>query len=141
MSDVILVDADIAAQYDGRVYVSSHGYARLTDTDEYLHRVILGVRSRRVRVDHINRNKLDNRRANLRKATHAQNICNSRFRSNNTSGYRGVYFCKQTKRWRAQIRANGRTRQLGRFPTAEAAARAYDAAARKLHGKFAVPNA
>lgn len=138
----ILIDArDKAVLSEGSWYVDSLGYV----AGEYrgqrtrLHRVIAKAKKGQC-VDHINRNKLDNRRVNLRIATHAENLRNTKFRSNNTSGYRGVYLCKVTGRWRAQIRAEDRTRQLGRFRTAVAAARVYDLAARQLHGEFAVLN-
>lgn len=88
-------------------------------------------------VDHVNGNGLDNRRANLRPATNAENMRNRRRYANNTSGFKGVTFDKAKGRWKAQIRLDGRRRYIGRYDTAEEAARAYDAAARELHGEFA----
>lgn len=91
-------------------------------------------------VDHISGDKLDNRRANLRIATFAQNGCNRRPLSNNTSGYRGVYLHKQTGLWHALIHVNGRKVSLRYHRTPEEAARAYDEAAIELHGNFASLN-
>jgi len=88
-------------------------------------------------VDHRNGNGLDNRRANLREATHAQNAQNRRMRSDNRSGFRGVSWVRRDKKWRAAITANGELSHLGDYVDPEAAARAYDTAAIELHGEFA----
>jgi hypothetical protein len=89
------------------------------------------------RVDHINGDGLDNRRANLREATHAENMRNTGVRSDNTSGYKGVHWYKSRKAWQASIKAEGKQLFLGYHSSAESAARAYDAAALELHGEFA----
>jgi hypothetical protein len=88
-------------------------------------------------VDHQNHDGLDNRRSNLRQATKCQNQQNQRLRSDNKSGYKGVFWDKRDRKWHARIRANGRAVSLRYHLTAEDAARAYDAAARELHGEFA----
>jgi hypothetical protein len=88
-------------------------------------------------VDHINGDGLDNTRSNLRQATNAENLHNRGPQSNNTSGYKGVYWNKQAGKWHAQIRAHRKAHFLGHHDTAEAAARAYDEAAVRLHGEFA----
>lgn len=90
--------------------------------------------------DHHNGNGLDNRRANLRPATHGQNCANRALQRNNTSGFKGVNWHSHSRKWKAQIRANGTKRHLGVFGTPEEAARAYDDAARELHGEFAAVN-
>jgi hypothetical protein len=89
------------------------------------------------KIDHANGDPDDNRIANLRPATTAQNMQNSRRFSTNSSGLKGVSFCRQTKRWRAKIVVNGRAIHLGRFQSAEQAHDAYVAAARKYFGDFA----
>lgn len=66
-------------------------------------------------VDHINRNKLDNRKANLRIVTNSQNMLNTGMYSNNTSGYKGVVYHKRDKRWVAQVKINYKNIILGRF--------------------------
>lgn len=88
-------------------------------------------------VDHINGNGLDNRRANLRPASHSENLRNQRLSRANTSGYKGVVWHRASKRWHARIKLNGRTISLKYHATPEDAAHAYDAAAVELHGEFA----
>jgi hypothetical protein len=91
--------------------------------------------------DHINRNGLDNRKANLRPATHTQNIWHRRkFKPYSRSKYKGVDFAKDMKRWRARIRVNGKRIYLGSFKNELEAAKAYDHAAKKYHGQFASLN-
>lgn len=91
-------------------------------------------------VDHIDRDGLNNRRSNLRLATTSQNMQNRPRQKNNSSGYKGVTFHKKRGEWRAKISVNGVTNNLGIFSSPEAAARAYDAAAREHFGEFAYLN-
>ncbi|WP_424138634.1 HNH endonuclease [Roseomonas chloroacetimidivorans] len=88
-------------------------------------------------IDHINGEPSDNRWANLRLASHAENMRNSRMQRNNTSGFKGVRYDRARQRWIAEIKKDGRTIRLGRFGTAEAAGAARAAAAAELHGEFA----
>ncbi len=104
-----------------------------------MHRVILGAPPG-LEVDHINRNGLDNRRANLRLATRSENTRNSKRSKRNTSGYRGVSFDSFAERWLAIVRFERKTYRLGSYHTAEEAAIAYDFAASALHGEFASTN-
>lgn len=100
-----------------------------------MHREIVGAQSGQY-VDHINRNPLDNQRVNLRLATMSQNISNS-WRSDNTSGYRGVHYDKSKRSWAVGIQVLGKKHFLGRFKSPTKAARAYDRAALKHFGEFA----
>ena len=65
--------------------------------------------------DHINKNKLDNRRDNLRTVTRSQNKINVGLNANNKSGYKGIYWDKFTNKWRAEIKINYKKINLGRF--------------------------
>lgn len=89
-------------------------------------------------IDHINGIRDDNRWVNLREATHSQNAANSKRYSTNSIGYKGVY--RNYNKWIAQISINGKVFHIGRFNTAEEAARAYDVKAKELQGDFAVLN-
>ena len=87
-------------------------------------------------VDHINRNKLDNRFANLRICSPSQNNWNCGVkRKNNTSGFKGV--SKYKKKWVATIQANREHIHIGYFKNKVKAAKAYNQAALKYHGEFA----
>lgn len=101
-----------------------------------LHRHITGARDG-LYVDHINGNPLDNRRANLREATNSQNQANARKRSGSVSPLKGVTWMRSSRKWRAQIKRDGKTIYLGCFDTEQGAHEAYAAAAPIVHGEFA----
>ena len=82
-------------------------------------------------VDHINRNKRDNRRENLRLANKSLNAFNSKIYKNNKSGVTGVYFRKDTKKWTAEIKVNYRKICLGCYETKEEAINARKKAEQK----------
>ena len=106
----------------------------------YMHRLIIDV-PQGLLVDHINHNGLDNRKANLRPVTRSGNAHNVRRpRPNAYSRYKGVWFCRHTNKWRVIISHNGKRKQVGYFHDEIEAAKAYDAAAKKYHGHFAVLN-
>ena len=91
-------------------------------------------------LDHINRDRSDNRWCNLREVTPSQNMWNRSRQSNNTSGYKGVYWHTKAKKYRAKIKKFSVVVWLGDYDTAEAAAAAYNKAALELHGEFACLN-
>lgn len=105
----------------------------------YLHRLILNAPDD-FEIDHENRNGLDNRRFNLRLATHSMNGANRALPENKTSQYRGVSIYRPRNVWQAQFKLNGHNQGLGHFHDEEEAARAYDAVAKKHFGEFAQLN-
>jgi hypothetical protein len=105
----------------------------------YMHRVIaerMGIHN----PDHIDIDGLNNQRNNLREATDNQNKANRTLFKNNTSGYKGVSWNKYNKKWVAYIRVNKKRIHLGYFNDIKDAARAYNEAAIKYFGEFAVLN-
>lgn len=88
-------------------------------------------------VDHRDRNGLNNRKSNLRNCSNQQNVYNSKIRSDNTSGLRGVCWDQQSGKWRASIRVTGKLVYLGSFSNKSKAAKIYNEAALKYQGSFA----
>lgn len=105
-----------------------------------MHREILRITDPRIQVDHRDHNGLNNRRENLRVCSSAENNRNQRKRSGCSSRYKGVCWYRRDGLWKAYIRSDGRVVHLGYFSSEEDAARAYDAAARKAFGEFALTN-
>jgi len=114
-----------------------------------MHREVLGTTDPKIHVDHIDGNPLNNTKENLRESTPSENLRNrTRKNAANSSGFRGVHhansyvrtstrsWSKPSRKWVAQISINGKRTAIGRFSTAEEAARAFDKAARELYGEF-----
>lgn len=108
------------------------------DTSLTVHRLLMKP-GRGLVVDHVNRNGLDNRRVNLRSATHSQNHANRPAPRSNTSGYKGVSRTAEG-RWSARITVDYQQRYLGTFVDPWDAAEAYNAAAFQAWGDFALLN-
>lgn len=131
-----LVDAADAGRLPGTsIYSGANGYpvCRVDGRITYLHHIIMGTPPVGRVVDHINGDRKDCRRSNLRFATHSQNAQNTMRRGAPRSGYQGVQ--KTAEGYRASVTLN-----LGTFDTAEEAARAYDEKAREIFGEFAMTN-
>ena len=103
-----------------------------------MQRQMLGLeRGEEVIGDHANRVTLDYRRKNIRAASAEQNEQNRKISKANTSGFKGVTFNQQRRKWAAYIRVNGRKINLGQRATAAAAGQLYADAALKYHKEFA----
>lgn len=104
-----------------------------------MHRFILGLKKgNKTYVDHINRDKLDNRRSNLRICDQAKNMCNSERHSK--TGYKGVVINNphlEKPTYTCRVTLYGKTKRICGFKTAEEAALAYNKLALELHGEFA----
>lgn len=91
-------------------------------------------------VDHINQDKSDNRRENLRLCTPLQNTHNQGPRRNSSSGYKGVYWSKKDKRWYVQLHVEKKKSTFGFFKKVEDAVKRYNEVAIEYHGEFAYIN-
>ena len=87
-------------------------------------------------VDHMDGNGLNNRRSNLRIATHSENMKNRKLQINNTSGVKGVTWHKSRQKWQASIRSDGVVKYLAWTDCLQEAERAYEIASQSLHGEF-----
>ena len=107
----------------------------------HMHREIINPPKPMV-VDHINHNGLDNRKANLRPATHQQNTFNRSYtrKKRGSSKYKGVSWTPHVKMWRVRIWLNYKRKSIGYCKDELEAAKAYDKAAKKYHGEFASLN-
>ncbi len=122
--------------------LSNRGYIRVWLNGRLTpgHRIAFALHFGRwpsAQIDHKNGDRADNRIANLREATAAENARNARTRHDNKSGIKGVCWHKDTGKWHASISVNGRQRYLGVFETKQAAADVRQRAAGELHGEFA----
>lgn len=145
-SHVALIDVtdyDIVGRYrwhahrDGRnIYARRRELCDGRMRYQFMHDLILGVAG----VDHIDHDGLNNQRANLRLADHAQNQYNRRAALGSTSTYKGVSWRRDKRKWQAQIMVARRTQHLGYFGDEAQAAHVYDTAAREFFGEYAGVN-
>lgn len=136
----ILVDDEyfqILSQFKWNIS-KERGYKYAVSGKTRMHRVIMGTsHTPNIQVDHIDGNGLNNQESNLRQCTQQQNLMNQKTRSTNTSGYKGVSYNKERKKYQSYINANKIRKNLGWFNTKEEGAEAYNKAAKELHGDFA----
>lgn len=138
---ITLVDDDVFEYLNqwrwscSKNYVIRHGLENGKYKTIYMHRVV-NCTPDGYDTDHINGDKLDNRKCNLRAVTKSQNNCNKSKQSNNTSGYKGVSWHKGSNSWQSYIKINGKVRFLGYFKEREDAAKAYNSASNQIHGKY-----
>lgn len=138
-SYIAVDDEDLERIKQHKWHLDSYGYAmtEINGKTISMHRHLMSPEGGAF-VDHINGNKSDNRKINLRLCTHAENMRNRKRHKNNKSGFKGVYASASlTSPWRAQIRCDGAKYDLGCFSSALKAKAAYDAAAKEMHKEFA----
>ncbi len=101
-----------------------------------MHRLLVNA-PKGMEVDHIDGDGLNNQRSNLRIVTHSQNQMNKPKQSRNTSGFKGVYWDKTHKKWKAYITSDGVQKNLGSFKSREDAHQARSQASIAYHKEFA----
>lgn len=129
-----LIDLEDVDKVKNYKWYTNKGYV-LNDSIGWIHRFIMDCPDNMV-IDHINHNRLDNRKSNLRICTQHQNSMNQGIRNDNTSGITGVHFDKSRDKWAAQIMYNGRQINLGRFNTKEEAIQARKNAEIEYFGEY-----
>jgi len=131
-------DYEMISKFTWFLHHDGYAITKIGAASVTMHRMLFGHSTHKAPIDHVDRNRLNNRRANLRQVTGGQNRVNSKINENNTSGFRGVH--QLDGKWCARI-GYGLTRlYLGIYATPEAAAQAYDDAARSLFGEAAQLN-
>lgn len=127
--------------YQGRSTNYATRSAKVNGRQEtiFLHRVIMKT-PKGLEVDHKDWNGLNCQKYNMRNCLHSDNVKSRRLPKINTSGYKGVYYCKWNNKWCPAISINKSTKRLGYFDTAKEAAIVYDKAIVKHHGEFASTN-
>lgn len=142
-SKISLCDVGVAVKT--KWTLSAQGYAvgrppNATNAVKMNRLFLFGVGKNPSIIDHINRDKLDNRRENLRICSQGQNSKNTSRPTNNSSGSKGVTKSRNGTKWRARIWNNRKEIHIGVFETLAEASAAYDNAAVELHGAFASLN-
>lgn len=122
-------------------HLDSHGYPQTkVKTKMILAHHIVMWKPKGKEIDHVNHDRLDNRKKNLRVVSHSQNRMNVGKYKNNKTGFRGVYFHKARGKYAASIQANNMKKHLGLFKTAEEASKAYNESAKQYHGVYSFQN-
>lgn len=138
---IVLLDAEdleLVKQYQWCINGNGYVTSGAGDAQVIMHRLIMGATNNSL-VDHANRNKLDNRKCNLRLCGKRDNLYNFGARIDNCCGYRGVRK-HRSGRYTAQIAFKGKAYHIGCYDTAESAANAYDSAASVIAGEYAWRN-
>lgn len=132
-------EVDLPVLISHRWYLNNHGYVRSGSGRSFrlMHHMVIGRPPTGMVVDHVDGNRLNNKRENLRFCTRAENSRNRKKHANNRSGFKGVWLDSRRKKcWRAQINFDGTKINLGSFYHKRDAFAAYAAAAQKLHHHF-----
>lgn len=130
-----LIDLEDIEKVKNEDWHKTNGGYVLNSKGKQMHRIIIDCPENKF-IDHINHNKLDNRKHNLRIVTKQQNAFNMKKPSTNTSGYKGVGFHKQRNKWRARIMVDNKDISLGLYDTIEEAIKARKEAEIKYFGEY-----
>lgn len=133
---LFFTDIDTSMQFRNKsIGKLANGYAEtwVNGRARPIHRIIIGARDGDI-IDHINRNKKDNRRTNLRFSNKSENSFNRDLQPQNKSGRTGVWFRKDTNRWAAEIKKDNKKISLGCYATKEEAIRAREEGEVKYYG-------
>ena len=126
-------DIDKVKEY--RWNLDNYGYVKCTNKGIFIHRFIMNAPKGKS-VDHINGDKLDNRKCNLRICTQANNLKNQKKRKNNKSGHTGVYWREKDNKWGAYICVNYKSIYLGLYDDKEEAIKVRKEAEMKYFGEY-----
>ena len=140
---VDLEDVDKILAYKRNIILNSSGYACLyhNNTQLFVHRIIMNLPDRydeetKLIVDHINGDRTDNRKSNLRVISKRLNSMNCKTYKNNSSGRKGVHWNKKLQKWAAAIQLNHVNLHLGVFEDYNDAVEAREQAEKDLFGEF-----
>lgn len=128
----VIIDDNTDIKIEKLRYDKSNGYVKIGK--KYLHRILMDAKTGEI-IDHINGNKVDNRKSNLRKVTKSLNNYNKKI--NNKLG-RGIYYDKYGNRYRACISHNNKTEKLGSFKNINDAKLKYNKRAKEIYGDAAI---
>jgi hypothetical protein len=128
-------DHELLSKYKWSRYCEKYPYA-VSSKNDRMHRLVLGAQKGQI-VDHINGDRTDNRRSNLRFASKEGNAQNAAKRSDNKSGHKGVSWDYKSKLWEVRVKVNGRQRFGGRFSDLNEAAERARSFRLLFHGEFA----
>lgn len=141
---VLIDEEDIPKISKYSWHIASNGYVTSDQRDRKnktgkvvrLHRHLMDFPNESI--DHINQNKLDNRKENLRLCDNSTNALNRGAQSNSKSGYKGISWCKQKNKWRVAANLKGKQHHLGFYTTLETAIEAWNNKIESIHGEWAV---
>jgi hypothetical protein len=129
-----------ASKHNDRYYVIARFMINRVTTKLFLHRYLMDVTDRKIKVDHRFGDTMDNRKSQLRACTHAENQRNGKKHVDGKGPFKGVTQTLDGKKWNAAICFNGEKINIGNFKTPEDAARAYNFKAKELFKEFALLN-
>lgn len=133
----IIDKEDYYKMQNKKICLLNIGYAYLSKENKYVHEIIMGDYDKsKFQIDHINKNKLDNRKCNLKLVTQLENLLNKNIQSNNKSGVRGVRFNVKKNKWIARIGVNKKDIHLYQGDSFEEAVRIRKENEIKYYGRY-----